>query len=113
MHAACSPSNVSNKDLLSMCTGEPGVAAEGKGLCDARLARHDASRCIKQASSCAVQLPLLYRLCERRIRHFSAVRAMSGSFNGSDLGFKHEQLYSRQDDSAGSTASTAPVSCFA
>ena len=70
-------------------------------------------RCIKQASSCAVQLPLLYKLCERRIRHCSAVRAMSGSFNGSDVGFKHEQLYSRQDDSAGSTASMAPVSCSA
>lgn len=72
----------------------------------------DTCRCIKQASSCAVQLPLLYKLCERRIRHCSAVRAMSGFFNGSDVGFKHEQLYSRQYDSTGSTASTSQVSCF-
>ncbi|CAK0784711.1 hypothetical protein CVIRNUC_007915 [Coccomyxa viridis] len=32
---------------------------------------------------------------------------MLGFFNGSDVGFKHEQLYSRQYDSTGSTASTS------
>ena len=58
----------------------------------------------------SVQVPVLCTLCHQRTRVPQIVRAMSASFNGSDGGFKHDQLHSRQHEASDTSATSAQAS---
>lgn len=57
-----------------------------------------------------VQVPVLCTSSHQRTWVRQIVRVMSASFNGSNGGFKHDQLHSRQHEAPDTSASSAQAS---